>query len=82
MADQIREEEKHDGQRIDREALQPGKVARSTRILRSQLTVLELNVVALIYQEACSVKDTAHVLRISEAAVKRLLWDITERMVK
>lgn len=82
MADRIRSQEGHDGQRSDWETRQSWKSSRRFRALRSSLTGFEMQVVCMIYYEACTVRETAYILEVHEKAVRRVLWDVTERFLK
>ena len=50
------------------------------RVLQRNLTKLEKLVVCMIYVERLTVKETAVVLEVPVAAVKKILWDVTDRL--
>lgn len=82
MAKDIRPQSWDDDQRDDREAGEARQESDGFKILSSSCTQLEMEVICMIFHEACNVKETAYILQISEKAVKRLLWNVTERFLK
>jgi len=57
-------------------------IMKNYKTLIKNTTWLERHVIAIIYVEKMTVKETAHILEVPEAAVKKILWNVTDRLMR
>lgn len=82
MADDLRTRKAHDR---DRGAGQNGaahEIDGGFRVVDVNVTNLEKLVLCMIYHEMLTVAETALVLSISQGGVKKILWRVTDRLMK
>lgn len=81
MVDQLRTHSEDDSQRSDWETRQAWQNSGKVRALKSRFTKFEMQVITLIYYEACTVKECGYVLEVSESTIKKIIWLVADKIL-